>query len=524
MRQKHGLPQKQGGTVAVMTGLAAVTLVAFMGLSVDLGHAYVGTSELQNSADAAALAGAKELNETPAGITAARDKAIAIAAQHNYDFSTPVIIAAANIRYGSCPNASNPNIFGRPGSRSPSCTFVDYATALASPARLTFIEVDTSTQNLNTYFMRVVAINTTGVAGYAVAGHHTYEITPIGVCAVDPENPTSKYTYPTGETELLEFGFRRGVTYNLFGLNPLAGASADPYLINPVDTPATGCTPSHSSANFTAPFMCSGTTKILAGGVGPVYTNPGMTASMAASLNSRFDDFSPPSICDPRSAPPDANVKEYRCKDPSIDPACIGSGTADWMGVPGANSVPNTEFVATDLITHKPKYLLPPGSNTPELAFIDPITGSNQYGVLWSYGPAYQATGGTPPQAGAAFTPAEANATVMYNTTAGGARPYFDTAVYPSGSPYWQTGGPYFQAPPTHPPGKRNRRMLNLVLVDCRTPPVGPSSCGEMNAIGVGKFFMQAPARFTGGPDKYLDVEFSGLLSPIRAADIKLYR
>ena len=532
MGPRQQLPEKQRGAVAVMTGLVAIALLAFMGLAVDLGHAYVGTSELQNSADAAALAGAKELDQTLAGVTAAVNKAVAIAAQHNHNFSTPVIISAANIRLGACPNASNTNAFGRPASRPSSCSFVaaSSVTSNAQAAGLTFLEVDTGTKDFNTYFMRVAgpAFNTTSTAGYAVAGRFVNDVTPIGVCAVDPANRTSKYTYPTGETELVEFGFRRGVTYNLFGLNPLAGGPSDPYLINPVDTPSTGCDPSHSSASFTAPFMCTGGSAVLANGAGQVYTNTGMTASLAASLNSRFDDYGGPSVCDPASAPPDANIKQYHCKNPSSDAACVNNAAntpsvtppINWME-PGGNTVPNVEFVATDSTTHKPKYLLPSASSTPELAFTLP-TGVNQYGVLWSYGPAYQATGASPPAIGAPFTPAQANTTIMYNTTAGGPMSYFDTANYPASGPYSQTGGTYFQAP-THP-GVRNRRVLNLVLVDCRVSAVGPASCGLMNVVGIGKFFMQVPADFTGGPNRYLDVEFAGLVQPVPTAAIKLYR
>jgi hypothetical protein len=114
--------------------------------------------------------------------------------------------------------------------------------------------------------------------------------------------------------------------------------------------------------------------------------------------------------------------------------------------------------------------------------------------------------------------------------------PYFDLVNYPllpgtgfplttPAAPYNQTAGNYFQAPPTHPPGTRNRRILNLVIVDCRNAPVGPASCGVMPVVGVGKFFMQTPAVFTGGPaNRRLMVEFAGLIQPVPTSEIKLYR
>src|SRR6266446_2296024 len=311
MRANYGMRNRQRGVVAVILGIAAVALFAFMGIGVDLAYTYSRKTELMNAADAASLSGAKELNERAPGVTAAIAKAIATFNQNNTNnlVGETFVITVANLRLGSCPNADD-----RLPLRSPSCTFVAASsiTTDAAAAGKTFLEVSTPTHTRNTFFMAVTggANLTTDTYGYAVAGRFVTDVTPIGVCAVDPANKTSKYT---GTNELLELGFRRGVTYNLFGLNPLAGAPSDPYLVNPVDAPPTACNPAHSSANFTAPFVCNGSSAVVAGGAISVYTNTGMTASLAASVNSRFDDFSPPSQCDPASAPPDSNVKPYHC-------------------------------------------------------------------------------------------------------------------------------------------------------------------------------------------------------------------
>lgn len=151
--------------------------------------------------------------------------------------------------------------------------------------------------------------------------------------------------------------------------------------------------------------------------------------------------------------------------------------------------------------------------------------------MLWSYGPAYQSNGATPAKAGTAYSVADGNANPMYSTAKAN---YFDTASYPVSpgagfpastppSPYNQTSGPTFQAPSAAHPGQRNRRILNVVLVDCRTAPVGPASCGTMNAVGIGKFFMTMKADFSGGT-KRLDVEFAGLIEPVPNSEIKLYK
>ncbi|MDN2670617.1 MULTISPECIES: TadE/TadG family type IV pilus assembly protein [unclassified Janthinobacterium] len=506
---------KQQGAIAIVLGLTLVVLFAMGGLVLDLGHLYIAKTELQNGADSSALAGAVELNQSATGIDNAQTKAIAIAQKNRYDFSTTLTITAANISFGPSPDG--------PWSSG--------ASARTSPQGQTFIRVDTGSKTFATYLMGIAGIASTSTSGVAVAGRFVNDVTPIGVCAVDPANKTAQYTYPaapagTGLTELLEFGFRRGVTYNLFGLNPLGGSS-DPYLINPVDAPPGACDASHSSANSTAPFMCTGSSAVVSSGSGKVYTNTGLSAGkIAAALNSRFDDYSSPSVCDPATAPPDTNIKEYPCKgggSPCVASAANSPPTG-WME-PGASTLPSQQSVS--LSGNKPNYRLPPTFTTPVTAAQAQFAG---YGVLWSYGPAYQSNGATPAKAGTAYSVADANANPMYSTAKAN---YFDTASYPVSpgasfpastppSPYNQTSGPTFQAPSAAHPGRNNRRILNVVLVDCRTAPVGPASCGSMDAVGIGKFFMTMKADFSGGAR--LDVEFAGLIEPVPNSEIKLYK
>ena len=508
---------RQQGAIAIVLGLTLVVLFAMGGLVLDLGHLYIAKTELQNGADSAALAGAKELNEKAAGIDSALVQAKAVAQKNRYDFSTTLTITDANISFGPGPDGH----------------WSSGASARTSPQGQTFIRVDTGSKTFATYLMGIAGIASTSTSGVAVAGRFVNDVTPIGVCAVDPANKTAQYTYPaaplgSGLTELVEFGFRRGVTYNLFGLNPLGGPS-DPYLINPVDAPPGACSASHSSAASTAPFMCTGSSAVISSGSGQVYTNTGMTASLAASLNSRFDDYSGPSVCDPVSAPPDTNIKEYPCVGGTSPCAASAANSppTGWMQ-PGASTLPSQQSVNILNSNKKPDYRLPPTYTTPVTASQAQFAG---YGVLWSYGPAYQSNGATPPKAGTAYSVTDGNANPMYSTAKAN---YFDTASYPVSpgasfpvgtppAPYNQTSGPTFQAPSVAHPGQRNRRILNVVLVDCRTAPVGPASCGTMNAVGIGKFFMTMKADFSGGT-KRLDVEFAGLIEPVPNSEIKLYK
>ena len=112
--------RRQRGAVALIVGLLAVlVLFGMMGVAVDLSYLYARKTELQNAADAAALAGARELNQRQSGITAAVDAAIALfAANASDNLIAGATISEANIRFGSCANPDD-----RLPLRSPNCPF-----------------------------------------------------------------------------------------------------------------------------------------------------------------------------------------------------------------------------------------------------------------------------------------------------------------------------------------------------------------------------------------------------------------
>src|SRR5205823_14984439 len=197
------------------------------------------------------------------------------------------------------------------------CTFVaaSSVTTDAAASNKSFLEVKTPSQTRNTFFMLVAGTTTTSTLGYSIAGRFVTDVTPIGICAIDPIAPATKmYTYPGGvTTELLEWGYRRGVAYDLVQLSYL-GTTSDKWLVNPVDAPPSACQASHGSASFTAPFLCQGNSGVVAGGMAgvSVYGNSGWSNSDFKALNSRFDVYSGAygsSQCDAVTAPPDTNIK-----------------------------------------------------------------------------------------------------------------------------------------------------------------------------------------------------------------------
>lgn len=56
--------QQQRGAVAIIVGITLAVLIGFVGLALDLGKLFIAKTELQNSADACALAAARELTGT----------------------------------------------------------------------------------------------------------------------------------------------------------------------------------------------------------------------------------------------------------------------------------------------------------------------------------------------------------------------------------------------------------------------------------------------------------------------------
>ncbi len=85
-----GLPyRRERGVVAILVGMTIVVMIAMVGLAIDLGQLYIAKSELQNSADACALAGVSVLAKKKGAADAldsAASAASLVAASHKVVF------------------------------------------------------------------------------------------------------------------------------------------------------------------------------------------------------------------------------------------------------------------------------------------------------------------------------------------------------------------------------------------------------------------------------------------------------
>src|SRR6185369_16464663 len=105
MVQRLPKRHQQRGAVAVMTGLLLMlVLIPVSGLVLDLGHLYIVKTELQNMADAAALAGGKDLDNSDTGLNKAVASGIAIALKNRYDFGSTLTLNANNFRFAATPD------------------------------------------------------------------------------------------------------------------------------------------------------------------------------------------------------------------------------------------------------------------------------------------------------------------------------------------------------------------------------------------------------------------------------------
>lgn len=477
--------RRQRGALAIVFALMVVGLLGFIGLSFDLAQIYNRKVELQNAADGAALAAARALVGTPAGIGAAVAAAQIAVQNRKYGYRYQLAWNDDAIRFGASPDAAAED-------------WLDRIAAAASPAvaGLLFARVDTAGllvdpehdhNRVDTVFMSVLGSNAGSVStnGRAVAGRDSIQVTPLGVCAL---STTAAAPRASGAlNEAVQYGFRRGVGYNLLALNPV-GTTAISYLVDPLEPAGT------SSANFdtavVAPFICSGTMQ-MARLPATVHVRHPFPGALSAQLNSRFGAAP---LCNAVTAPPDNNVKQYVPATANLWSNVLPSGqTATSAVVPAAGGQPAHLATFADL----------PGT---------PTGAAGNYGVLWSYAMAAQ-WAAVEPAAGYGNL-AKANWPTLYPASVAPAPSV--KAAYPVAplTPYTSSfiGGIFFTAGAA--PAMRRRRVLNLPLLEC-TDASGANTSATVLAIG--QFFMTAQASATAISGEFAGVVAQGALGgPVR--------
>lgn len=263
------------GSVLAVSTLGMLAFLLATGLCVDIGHFYLVKNELQNAADAAALAAASSLNSDDGGITKATD--IAVASFNNYEFNhKQATITRTDVRFAVNLSDFDSGLDMSEGT----------AAQPANAPRVRFVKVTVPPKSLHVFFASMVIgsshdIGADAVAGMSVAPNYFEHILPVTVITSNDGKdilPGNMYTIRRAPGTAVSPG-----NYQILAIDG-AGASDD----------RTG--------------LANGVQKEV--GVGDVVsTKPGVSAgAVRQGINTRFGDYT--GGLDPALYPPDMNVKE----------------------------------------------------------------------------------------------------------------------------------------------------------------------------------------------------------------------
>jgi Flp pilus assembly protein TadG len=139
------------GGVAIYVSMVSVIIMGFSALVLDAGRVYTLQTELQNAADAAALAGAAELDLKTTSITRARAAAKTAFVNNLQTYGSggeSITIQDSNIRFLSTLPADDD-------------TPIPSSAVTTDPTKATFIEVTPSVREVDYLLVSVIRINGT---------------------------------------------------------------------------------------------------------------------------------------------------------------------------------------------------------------------------------------------------------------------------------------------------------------------------------------------------------------------------
>lgn len=182
-RQSQQLPKRQRGAVAVVVGLSIFVLIGMIGLALDLGQMFVNKTELQNAADACALAAARELDGNADALDRADAAGVLVGTQNLVGFQgAAVTLTAADISYSA--------------QLSPNISTYYRTSAVASvdeTKKAKFAMCEVERDDIGMWFMGALGFADQTVRAYAVATLAPSQSTcalPIGMCKMGGSAPT----------------------------------------------------------------------------------------------------------------------------------------------------------------------------------------------------------------------------------------------------------------------------------------------------------------------------------------------
>ncbi len=304
--------KNERGSVMVLSAIGMLSLLLAVGLGVDISNLYLAKNELQNAADAAALAGASGLNFDDSGIHAAVHRVVDVA-MNKYQYNKQdVAFLSENVRF-----ARNLSDFDGGSDMSES-----QAAAVAPTIR--FVKVKTQQTPIGISFAATVLGSSRNLTAEAIAGMSA----PLNVFA--GYLPVSGTIGPGGTCQL--------IPGNTCTVRAEPGGSVSPgnYQILAID----------GSGGADDRTGLASAVKNAVGPGGYVDTKPGVTSgAVRQGVNTRFDEYA--SGLDPNYFPPDLNIKEgityqqYLDGSPSQSPSHDGIANRRVVLIPLINA---TEF------------------------------------------------------------------------------------------------------------------------------------------------------------------------------------
>jgi Flp pilus assembly protein TadG len=284
-----GKKKNERGSVLAVAAISMLTMLLATGLAVDISRFYSAQAELQNAADAAALAAVSALNSRAAGITEATDRAVQ--AMNNYDFNhTGVTFPRTNVLFAVNYNDS----------------YMSEAAARTQPHDIRFVKVTTPASPVGVSFAASVLgssknLSATATAGYSVPINVFCDFLPVSVIDYGvPLAVGNTYTFRADNQQQVSAG-----NMQILAVAGAGGSDVRVGLASGVDACAE------------------------AGAEYAIDTKPGAnTGPVKQGINTRFDDYA--SGLDPSMQPPDTNIKEninytqYRDGSPSQAPSHTG--------------------------------------------------------------------------------------------------------------------------------------------------------------------------------------------------------
>jgi Flp pilus assembly protein TadG len=306
------------GSVLAYTVLSVLFLFFAVGLGVDLSHLYLAKTELQNAADAAALAGASALRiPTPERISTAVDRAVSTMNLNKYNFNnrnlsdvTPAAAERALVEFAI--NLAGP--------------YVSETTAQGNPTSYRFVRVTTPSVPINVLFAIPILgttknLNAKATSGLSVPGNVKFCPAPLSAVECDPADPACAFaaefqgTCPTSGIQTYSDGttcdptkkFCKGCTYTI-RYKGSTGPSPGNY-----DGLDCGGTLRDGLASTGDDCKCG---NINPGDNVTIDTKTGVNAGpVAQGLNVRFDQYGAGGLQYDPSIPPDTNIAEGTSPD-----------------------------------------------------------------------------------------------------------------------------------------------------------------------------------------------------------------